>query len=371
MTAQSRDTRRRRASSGVITGYVLRLARESIPAVQGVFAELVAVDLATVQGWESGRRPLANMKAGALLSLKRLLPQLGADQGLVRLLDAAMDADRIIGAALDPPAGMGAHPLAGWVHNRQTAHMIAWAVNGTAPPAIGDRPAPRRRGPVSDAPYLPAVERDQLLSHFRAMTEAAAGAGLGGILLRRQALYLASYDRAADAPAWTAHTLHSRRNLLARRGWSEHWAETRSIAAALARQGDPQPLRDFIARSMTDDDTGEAANLNYLAYWLGATPSQTEPNDSFMADRHLSGFDPLTLMRLLTQAMQEAPTYVDLYAHSTWALLAAHPWLPQADPHTAARLAERVTHALDGQQVPAQCRRDLGAARHLLTERRT
>lgn len=371
MTAQPRNVRRRRTSSGVITGYVLRLARESIPAVQAAFAELVAVDLATVQGWESGRRPLANMTAGALLNLKRRLPQLGADQGLVRLLDAAMDADRIIGAALDSPYDIDAHPLAGWVHGRETAHMIAWAVNGTLPPAVGIRPSPPRRGPVADAPCLPVAEREQLLSHFRTMTDAAPHSNPSGILLRRQALYLASYDRAVDAPAWTANALHSRRNLLARRGWSEHWAETRSIAAALARHGDPQPLRDFIARSMTDDDTGEAANLNYLAYWLGAVSCRSEPDDSFMADKHLSGFDPVTLMRLLTQGMEEAPTYVDLYAHSIWALLAARPWLLQADPRTAARLAERVTYALDVLDVPAQSRRDLGAAHQLLTQRRT
>lgn len=370
MAEQSPD-RRRRASNGVITGYVLRLARESIPAVQTSFAELLGVDLATVQGWESGRRPLANMKAGALLVLKRRLPQLGADQQLVRLLDAALDADRIIGAALDPPARISEHPLAGWVHNRQTAHMIAWAVNGTAPPAIGPRETQGRRGPVAAAPYLPPGERLQLFGHLRAMAEAASTSNGDDLLLRRQALYLASYDRGADAPSWTTHTLHSRRGVLSGRGWSEHWAEARSIATALARQGDPQPLRDFIARSMADDDRGEAANLNYWAYWLGATPSQTEPDDSFMADRHLAGFDPVTLMRRLTQSMAEAPTYVDLYAHSVWALLVAHPWLPLADPVAAARLGRQVTYALEAQELSAQARRDLGAVQYLLTEHRT
>ncbi|WP_268253279.1 hypothetical protein [Streptomyces subrutilus] len=44
---------------------MLRAARTSVPATQQALAELLAVDLAvdltTVQGWESGRRPLANM----------------------------------------------------------------------------------------------------------------------------------------------------------------------------------------------------------------------------------------------------------------------------------------------------------------------
>ncbi|PBC80221.1 MULTISPECIES: hypothetical protein [unclassified Streptomyces] len=72
------------------------------------------MELDTLQGWESGRRPLANMRAGALLELRRRLPALGADTGLVQWLDAAMDADRIIAAGLTGDVG-GPHPLAGWV----------------------------------------------------------------------------------------------------------------------------------------------------------------------------------------------------------------------------------------------------------------
>ncbi|MGW7008234.1 helix-turn-helix domain-containing protein [Streptomyces sp. NPDC054933] len=361
---------KRRASAGAIAGYVLRLARESIPMVQAEFAEILGVDLATIQGWESGRRPLANVKAGTLLALLRRLPALGADQLLVRLIDAAMDADRIIGTALDPPLRIAEHPLAGWVHNREMAHMIAWAVNGTPPPAIGAREIPARRGPVANAPILPAAERTELFGHLRAMAEAASNASGDGMLLRRQALYLASYDRSPDAPAWTTHTLHNRRGVLSMRGWTDHWAEARSIAAALARQGDMQPLRDFIERSLADDDIGEAANLNYWAYWLGATP-QTEPDDHFMTDRHLTGWDPVTLLRRLTQGMHEAPTYVDLYAHSVWALLTAYPWLSQADPTAATALAERATYALDAQALSSRSRRDFGAVQYLLREHRT
>jgi hypothetical protein len=113
---------------------------------QAEFAELLDVDLGTVQAWETGRRPLANVRAGVLLGLKWRLPALGADQTLVRLLDTAMDADRIIESALAPPARTSDHPLAGWVHNRETAHMIAWAVNGMLPPAVGDRSRTRRQG---------------------------------------------------------------------------------------------------------------------------------------------------------------------------------------------------------------------------------
>ncbi|MDF3291914.1 helix-turn-helix domain-containing protein [Streptomyces silvisoli] len=355
----------RRSITGAISGYVLRLARESIPLTQAEFAELLEGDVRTVQGWESGRRPLANMRAGALLDLTRRLLALGADQNLVRLLDPAMDADRIIGAALDPPADHREHPLSEWVHNRETAHMIAWAVNGTCPPAVGNRPKAARRGPVADAPLLPAGERTALFAHLREMAEQTARTASNGILLRRQVLYLTSYDRSPDAASWTAHALHRQRGVLSVRGWSMHWAEGRSIATALARHGDPQPLRDFIDRSLADDDMGEAANLNYWAYWLGALPA-TQVDDRFMAKRSLPEWDAITLMRRLTQGMKEAPTYADLYAHSVWALLTACPWLPQAEPATAKVLMAHTVITLDENDLSSRSRRELGAVHQLL-----
>lgn len=101
---------RGRAVAGTVAGFVLRLARESVPRTQASMAEVLGVDLGTMQGWETGRRPLANVKAGALLNLRRRLGALGADPGVVGLLDAAMDADQIIGAALEPPDDIGIHP---------------------------------------------------------------------------------------------------------------------------------------------------------------------------------------------------------------------------------------------------------------------
>lgn len=149
----SRPSARNRAVTGTVAGFVLRLTRESIPLTQTGMAEALGIDLGTVQGRESGRRPLANMKAGAFLDLKRRLLTLGADRTPLGLLDAAMDADRIIGAALDPSVRLELHPLAGWVHTRDTAHMIAWAVDGAPPPALR-RPSPSRRGPVATAPLM-------------------------------------------------------------------------------------------------------------------------------------------------------------------------------------------------------------------------
>ncbi|MFK8910149.1 XRE family transcriptional regulator [Streptomyces sp. YS-3] len=354
--------------SGIVSGYVLRLARESIPRTQNGLAEDLEVDLATLQGWESGRRPLANVKAGALLDLRRRLPALGADSELVQLLDAAMDADRILSGALSPPLRLEQHPLGEWVHTRATAHMFAWAVNGTPPPMLANRPAPRRRGAVPTAPIIPVQQRLQLFTHLRDVAEGASSTSAAGVLLRRQAAYLTSYDDSPDTSAWTAHVLHKGRGALSVHGWSSLWPEARSTATALARQGDPQPLRDFIERALVDDDAGEAANLNYWAYWLGAA-SRPQPSDLFMRDRELTGWDPITLLRLLTRGLQEAPTYVELYAHSIWALVHAYPWLPQAAPSVARVLGERVGKILDHNMISPRSRRDLCAVQYQLGDR--
>ncbi|WP_234016778.1 XRE family transcriptional regulator [Streptomyces sp. LaPpAH-108] len=326
------------------------------------------MDVETLQGWESGRRPLANMRAGALLELRRRLPVLGADVALVPWLDAAMDADRVIAAALDSEVG-GPHPLAGWVHTQDTAHMLAWALNGTVPSALVGRLPRPRRGPGAVAPQLAAADRAVFFDHLRGTTEVAVRQGDGGMLLHRQALYLASYDPGPDAATWTAQALHRRRDVVARRGWSPHWAEARSTVTALARLGDPQPLLDFIDRALADDDTAEAANLNYWALWLGALPLP-QPNDAFMRNRDLSGWDPVTLLRGLARSLHLAPGFVDLYAHSLWALLTAFPWLTQAAGPLVGPLREQVDQLLDGAALSVRSRRELAHVHYVFDQNR-
>ncbi|MGW4699707.1 hypothetical protein [Streptomyces sp. NPDC004285] len=127
-----------------------------------------------------------------LLELRRRLPALGAPSGVVGLLEAEMDADRVLAAALGNAEGP--HPLAGWVHTRDTAHMLAWALTGTTPPALAGRIPPVRRGPAPPSPALPTGLREAVFTHLREATEQAARHGEAGALLHRQALYLASYD---------------------------------------------------------------------------------------------------------------------------------------------------------------------------------
>ncbi|MGG2465644.1 hypothetical protein ACO0M4_38775 [Streptomyces sp. RGM 3693] len=118
---------------------------------------------------------------------------------------------------------------------------------------------------------------------------------------------------------------------------------------------------------MADDDAAEAANLNYWAYWMGAL-REPQANDHFMADRALTGWDPVTLLRGLARGFVESPGYVDLYAHSLWALFTGHPWLPQASPALAHSLAGRVARILDVGVISPRSRRELGAAHYVLRD---
>lgn len=357
-------------ATGAIAGFVLRLARESAHErnTQVGMSEAIGVDLATWQGWESGRRPLANMKAGALLDLRRRLLAFGADATVLNMFDAAMDADRIISATVTPEAMMR-HPLADWVHTRDTAHMIAWALNGTTPPALASRPTKARRGPVANAPLLSASDRSLFFSRMRDTAESAVRAGEDGILLHRQALYLCSYDRTPEATLWMGRALHGRRDLIAARGWTPYWAAARSTATALVRLGDSQPLLDFIDRAMADDDAAEAANLNYWAYWLGAI-REPQSNDGFMRNRPTS-WEPVRLMRGLVDGLRQAPGYVDLYVHSLWALLTAHRWLPLADPELAGTLTTDAARLLATDGISPRSRRELNSVHYFLRENRS
>lgn len=362
---------RRRTTRGPIAGCVLRMARESVrngTSTQRGMAEATGVDLATWQGWETGRRPLAHVKAGTLLDLRRRLLSLGADPHILCLLDAAMDADRII-SATTAPEETREHPLAQWVHTRDTAHMMAWAVNGTMPPALADRPVRARRGPVATAPLLSAADRNQFFSRLRETADSTVRAGADGMLLHRQALYLCSYDRTPEATSWMGHALHAHRDLVAARGWTPHWPTARSTATALVRLGDSQPLWDFIDRAIVDDDTAEAANLNYWAYWLGAI-REPQANDGFMRKRP-TGWEPVHLMKGLVAGLHQAPGYVDLYVHSLWALLTTHRWLPLADVELAAELAAHTARLLDDNGISPRSRRELSLVHYVLRDHRT
>src|SRR3989440_12792271 len=104
---------------GVVSGFVLKLARQSAALTQEKLAEVLGVDVTTVQGWESGRRPLAAMNAGEFLRLSGRLSRLGAPASTGRYLREAIEADQVLstgitagvrwGDAGTPPLGANGH----------------------------------------------------------------------------------------------------------------------------------------------------------------------------------------------------------------------------------------------------------------------
>ncbi|MFH9263989.1 hypothetical protein ACH4KN_06965 [Streptomyces sp. NPDC017546] len=166
-----------------------------------------------------------------------------------------------------------------------------------------------------------------------------------------------------------AHALHGSRDLFSVRGWTPHWPTARSAAAASVRLGDQQPLRDFIERSLTGDDSAEIANLNYLAYWFGSI-REAQTDDGFM--RHgPTNWEPIRLLRGLATGLHQAPAYLDLYVHSLWALLTSNRWLPLADPVLADGLAAHTARLLDHDGISLRARRELSAVVYVLRENRT
>ena len=343
---------------GAVSGHLLKEIRERIGISQDQMAEFLQVDKSTIQGWESGRRSLNSSRAGSLRVIKRNLLRLGGDPALLLLLDQALDADSIINFVVNDPTIQSAydHPLSSWVLTRDTTHMLAWALTGNAPaslPAGTNRP---RRGP---APASPQLSPDVLIAFFGQMRRAAELAHWSGdeaALLRRQALYLCSYDTSPDTASWLAE-IRRRPPQPATRGWSPDWADARSVATSLTRHGDHGALAAFMATGM-GDEVGEAANLNYWAYWLGID-SLPKADDHFMVATPAQSWDALALLRGLTDRLEPGLGAIDLNVHSVWALLTLRRGLLTADPNLSRSLQVRVATLLDSDGISTQARQEL------------
>jgi len=131
-----------------VSGHLLKITRERTGRTQARLAEDLRMDATSVQGWESGRRPLTATQTGKLREVRRTLLRLGADPGLLVLLDEALDADAVLSHALaGPPAeDVREHPLFSWVVTRDTTHMLAWALAGVPRPPSRTPPPPLAAG---------------------------------------------------------------------------------------------------------------------------------------------------------------------------------------------------------------------------------
>jgi transcriptional regulator with XRE-family HTH domain len=254
---------------GVTSGRVLRSSRESLNLSQERLAESLRVDVNTLKAWETGRRPLGNVKAAALHGITRRLRILGADAHVLGQLPTAMDVDATVSAILnDSPNGKVAeHPLATWVIDRTWTRLLTETFSESSKLVAGE-------------------DRRRFCANLRRAAEAAllASDDECSFLLRRQVLYvLASISH--DHAEWLSQidnvTAKSLRNAAQ---WSPAWVACRSLAIARTTTGDPDPLRWFI-REYMQSDALEAADLNYWAYWVGGEADRHEAlSDRFMAD---------------------------------------------------------------------------------------
>ena len=350
-----------RSGLGVVSGFALKLVRRSTGLTQAALAEELARDLATVQGWESGRRPLTALRTVDLMTLRAKLMSHGASPDLVGLLRDCMDADLVITAAVgageeDVTAVPAEHPLALAVHRRDLTNLITWPLTGETPARLASlRPQIARRGPVADGPALRAEERTRFFDHLRVVADRYRGGAEA--VLRRQAIYLLGFDERLATRRWLHEEQRQALRAAGRQDDVPSWVSVRSSAVALAQEGDRESLHDFVARGLVHD-VQESANLNYWAYWLGEI-SDTYADDRFMtvpAGRRWTG--ERVLEHLLTR-LEPDSAHLALNVHTVWALMLARPRLVDGRAQLRALAGKRVEHLMDSPDLPTGTRQEL------------
>ena len=352
------------SSEGRVSGYVFKIVRESTGRTQQQLAADLRVSAATIQGWESGRRPLMAMPAGQFLALRSRLSHLGATTALLRTLTQALEADHILGHALATPHGAAdpdGHPLGSWVLSRPLTIMTGWPIGAKAPENLRQtRSAASRRGPVPAGPALSADERRHVVEHLQHVAERAGWRDPDALLLKRQAYYLAGFDRSPGTRQWLDTMRRAdQARLRPPRGWSAAWTLARSTASALTRAGDPEPMRRFLHDQLTDE-TAETANLNYWAFWTGELDEQ-QASDEFIGSTSLHSWHGGQLIGHLAARLHGNIGFTELNIHSLHTLIRVRPALAQP---VAADMQATITRLLDEDQVSAPARRELETLRY-------
>lgn len=286
---------------GRIAGAVLKALRQRGGFTQARFAEALGVGLTTVQGWETGRRPLINARFGDLQDIRRRLQANRAPAELLGVWDQALTADTILGAIGTPETE--AHPLALVVPDRTLTELLAWPISGIPPQQLPDAHLP-----------VDAEARDYLAAELRQAAD-RTGHDDRGAMLRRQAQFLVVSH--APSQEWLTDVMSldtPRRHDL--EDWSPRWPLARSHAVAAAVGGDTEALQRFIRDGLTTD-CGIAANLNYWAYWVGEIRAPWSADAAMVDAPDWSGEKLLTS---LLHGLQHAP-YRELCGHALWALL--------------------------------------------------
>lgn len=343
-------------TKGVIAGSTLKTIRDRLPLTQSQLAADLGVDVSTVKGWESGRRPLGHARAADVATLRFHLQVLGATPDQLAVLDEATRADWLLERIA---SNERAHPLAHQVVTRDTNQLLAWPLTGVAPDRLGGRRA---------QPVLGAGQRAQVYSALRAAVDASLAEPNGprGALLRRNAYYLLAGDAGSREWLREAATAEKRRMPRLDR-WTPEWVLHRSLAVSWAVAGERAPLLSFLNHGMTSDET-LSASLNYWAAWCGDDP-RTYHSDEFMAG-DLGPWHGNVLLTSLTRSLVPTTAYMELGIRSVWALLARRPTLLD-DPATATELQQRVTELLATPgEITGAARSDLQQIDYVLKWRR-
>ncbi|MDA2809624.1 helix-turn-helix domain-containing protein [Nocardiopsis sp. RSe5-2] len=349
---------------GRVSGYVLKVVRRAVSLTQEQFAERLGVDVTTVQGWESGRRPLMAVTAGTYLRLRRSLLGLGAPPPLLGQLDSAMEADRFIGYALacEGPGDNEVHPLATWVIDRPFTDLVGWAFTGTRPSVLMVYAAEQRYGPTPPGPQLAVDERNHIIGHLRDVAEQAAPDTETGALLRRQAHYVAGFDASPETGEWLALMQHDDERRLHSGRWTPSWPVVRSGAHTLARKGDGDALSRFIDVHIETDEC-ETANLNYWAYWLGEI-SDPQVTDSFMVELDLGAWSGDRMLSHLVTKLDATNPYIDVVVHTLWSLITRKPEV--VNPRSAEAASAAAARLLEQGSVSPQAVKELNEVLYAL-----
>lgn len=326
-------------TTGIVSGCVLKLARQTTGQTQENLAEVLGVDVTTVQGWESGRRPLSAMSTGGFLRLCDTLSRSGAPASIRRHLREAVNADMVLSTGI--AAGSGwvdpiNHPLAANVHRWSTTNLITWPILGRMPDHLHDfvSSAPRR-GPTPRSPNLTLEERTRFFDHLGVVAERERGHGER--LLRRQAVYLLGFDGRPEVVDWLRLEWHRAGRRKPKEEDIAGLLEARSASVALAATGDRTHLIDFVDH--TRYDVAEVANLNYWAYWIGELDDE-QGDDRFMLNTDARSWSGARLLRHLVDRLDSTSHYLPLNLSTLHSLVASRPSLLAWQPKTRGRLAD-------------------------------
>ncbi len=324
--------------TGVIAGAILQTARRTAGLTQEGLAEAAGHSVDTIKRWESGQRPLGRVKAVELAKVQRQLRTLGARPSLVARMQTAVEADAFLAQATTGDGG----PLGEEVVTREWSSLVGWALTGEPIGVAADV--------ASHRPLLGTADRCAVLAATREAAAQAAATDTN-CLLRHQAYFLAAMDTSTEGSAWlaaAARTERSRKRLGEK--WSPDWAVARSLAVSLARQGDPEPLRWFIGRHMTDAEC-EEANLSYWAYWTAEDPEPALAEE-FMIERPMDTTRAAALLRHLSVNL--SPTAwpdAELSIAAVTSLARRWPDLLHCDKPLAVDLAARAGKMLDSKAL--------------------